>query len=142
MKIFIPILALVILVLGAVFLPLYKGRVINCGITGEGCFFQKLNLIQYLEYKKVLQREAESVSYTCKYDSSPIGRATFRITREADNELHLRIASKPPQTEYIMKKSVTSAGVEYKGEYLTILDSSEGVRVTWSGQVLESCEKD
>ena len=50
MKIFVVIFILAIL--GAIFLPIYNGQII-CGITQEGgCWNAKLNLIEYLKYKK------------------------------------------------------------------------------------------
>lgn len=48
MKIFITIIILIVL---AIFLPLYNG-IIHCGINPDkSCFNEKLNLIEYIKYK-------------------------------------------------------------------------------------------
>src|SRR3989344_6189853 len=42
---------IIILILLAIFLPIYKGRV-HCGINPDKpCFSEKLNLIEYIKYK-------------------------------------------------------------------------------------------
>jgi hypothetical protein len=49
MKIFIVIIILILL---AIFLPIYNGAVGGCGVVeGRGCWNYKLNLIEYVKYK-------------------------------------------------------------------------------------------
>lgn len=52
MKTLIIILILIVIILAAIFLPVYNGRVGNCGVVaGGGCWNYKLNLIEYIKYK-------------------------------------------------------------------------------------------
>lgn len=52
MKTLIIILISIIIILVAIFLPIYNGRVGGCGVVeGGGCWNYKLNLIEYIKYK-------------------------------------------------------------------------------------------
>ena len=52
MKKLIIILISIIIILVAIFLPIYNGRVGGCGVVeGGGCWNYKLNLIEYIKYK-------------------------------------------------------------------------------------------
>lgn len=42
-----------VFILAALFLPVYRGRVINCGpYEGAGCAYDHLNLREYIEYRE------------------------------------------------------------------------------------------
>jgi hypothetical protein len=51
MKTLIIILISIVIILAAIFLPIYNGGVGGCGVVEGGCWNYKLNLIEYIEYK-------------------------------------------------------------------------------------------
>ena len=99
MKIFILVIILVILL--SIFLPIYKGN-IHCGINpDQPCFNEKLNLIEYIEYKNQSNQE---------------------LLKECPDEM---IWNKMPSSgfsnipsSYYIKNGVRSEISEYDGEWV------------------------
>ncbi len=102
MKTLIIILISIVIILAAVFLPIYNGKVGDCGVVeGGGCWNYKLNLIDYVKYKNHPESE---------------------LTKECPDEM---IWNKIPRTgyskipaSYYVKDGMRREIQEYDGEWL------------------------